>query len=68
MKDVFVHRLSWLQCYIGHKVKRLFCFKEGKEDFSVWFYGPNFQEFCACVFSNDFVIEVAVRRANIFIF
>ena len=66
VKDVFVHRLSWLQCYIAHKVKRLLSFKEGKEDFSVWFYDPHFQEFRACVFNNDFVIEVAGKKSKYF--
>ena len=66
VKDVFVHRLSWLQCYIAHKVKRVFCFKERKEDFSVWFCGPHFQEFGECVFNNDFVTEVAGKRNKYF--
>ena len=65
MKDVFVHRLSWLQCKVAHKVKRVLRSKEGKEDFDKWFYSPNFQKFRACVFNNDFVIEVSGRKRDI---
>lgn len=62
LKDVFVHRLSWLYCYIAHKFKRLLRFKEGEENFNEWFYSPNFQEFRACVFNNDFVIELVGKK------
>ena len=62
LKDAFIHRLSWLQCYITHKVKGFFCVKEGKEDFNEWFYNRDFQEFRACVLNNDFVIEVAGKK------
>ena len=62
LKDVFVHRLSWLQCYIAHKLKRLFRMKDGEEDFDTWFYSPNFQEFRACVFNNEFILEVTGKR------
>ena len=62
LKDVFVHRLSWLQCCIAHKFKRLFGMKDGEEDFDTWFYSPNFQEFRACVFNNDFILEVTGEK------
>ena len=62
LKDVFVHRLSWLYCYIAHKFKRLLRFKEGEENFNEWFYSSNFQEFRACVFNNDFVIELVGKK------
>ena len=65
LKDVFVHRVSWLQCKVAHKVKRVLHFKEGKEDFDKWFYSPNFQKFRACVFNNDFVIEISGRKRDI---
>ena len=66
VKDVFVHRLSWLQCYIAHKMKRILCFTEGKEDFNVWFYRRDFQEFRACVLNNDFVTEVTGKKKVLF--
>ena len=70
LKDVAVHRLSWQQCYIAHKFKRLiphkfkllFGIEDGEEDFDTWFYSPNFQEFRACVFNNDFILEVTGKK------
>ena len=67
LKDILVHRLSWLQCYIAHKVKSFFCVKEGKEDFNVWFYNREFQDFRACVLNNDFVIEVTGKKKIFFL-
>ena len=58
VKDILVHRLSWLQCYIAYKVKRFFSMKEAEEDFDQWFYSIEFQGFRTCVFNNDFVLEL----------
>ena len=32
--------------------------KEAEEDFDQWFYSIEFQGFRACVFNNDFVLEL----------
>ena len=58
IKDVLVHRLSRLQCYIAYKVKWFFGMKDVEEDFDTWFYNPAFQEFRAHVFNNDFLLEM----------
>ena len=58
-KDIFVHRLSRLQCFIAYKVKQFFGMKDVEEDFDTWFDNPAFQEFRAHVFNNDFLLEMA---------
>ena len=57
-KDIFVHRLSRLQCFIVYKVKQFFGMKDVEEDFDTWFDNPAFQEFRAHVFNNDFLLEM----------
>ena len=60
-KDVLIHRLSWLQCYVAHKLKRFLGMREAEEEFNEWFYSSHFQDFRACVFNNEFVLEVASK-------
>ena len=61
-KDVFLHRSSWLQCYVAHKFKQLFVSNDNKEDFNEWFYSRDFQKFRAYVFNNDFVLELTGKK------
>lgn len=60
-KDILIHRLSWLQCYVAHKLKRFLGMREAEEEFNEWFYSSRFQDFRACVFNNEFVLEVASK-------
>ena len=58
LKDILLHRMSWLQCYLAHKVKNFLGMSDSEEDFNNWFYSPSFQEFRGCVFNNDFIHEI----------
>ena len=60
-KDILIHRLSWLQCYVAHKLKRFLGMRDAEEEFNEWFYSSRFQDFRACVFNNEFVLEVASK-------
>ena len=68
LKDVFIHRSSWLQCYVAHRFKRLFGSKQRRKDFDEWFYSRDFQDFRACVFNNDFMLELTGKGRRYFVF
>ena len=58
LKDILIHRMSKLQCYLAHKVKTFLKMSDSEEDFNNWFYSQSFQEFRGCVFNNDFIHEI----------
>ena len=68
LNDVFIHRSSWLQCYVAHRFKRLFGSKQKRKDFDECEYSSDFQEFRACVFSNDFMLELTGNGKHYFLF
>ena len=64
VKDIGLHRMSRIQCWIAFKLKRFFrkCIKCGnaqqsQEEFDDWFFSKDFTDFRAFVVSSEFVHE-----------
>eukprot|EP00111_Clytia_hemisphaerica_P005263 TCONS_00015193-protein len=58
LKDVVLHRMGRIQCWMFYKIRRFFKREQSStEEFRAWYFEERFCNFRACVLNNDLLHE-----------